>query len=193
MAKILKISSPKGKNILKLRLFDEERGEITLTVSEALYRRTGCPLAGEEVDDEALACFAEEDEQRRADARALRLLEYADNNELMIKRKLISAGFSKEVAEESAKRMVMLGYINEERQLSILVEREANRALRGPKRILGKLAAKGYAIEEIKRVISRLCESGEIDFKHNAELLAEKHGVTAGSEEARLLLYKNGY
>jgi SOS response regulatory protein OraA/RecX len=111
----------------------------------------------------------------------------------MIKLKLMKSGFSPRVAEESAKRMVMLGYINETRQLEILVEHEANRALRGPRRILQKLLAKGYSHTDIKQTISKLCERGEIDFKKNSELLLEKHGAHYGSEEAKLLLYKNGY
>ena len=193
LAKLLKISSPKGKNILKLYLRDDGGAELTLSVSEAVYRRTGCPLTGDEIDEDTLATYVDEDEQRRADARALRLLEYADNNERMIKLKLMKSGFSPRVAEESAKRMVMLGYINETRQLEILVEHEANRALRGPRRILQKLLAKGYSHADIKQTISKLCERGEIDFKKNSELLLEKHGAHFDSEEAKLLLYKNGY
>ena len=193
MAIVKRIASPKGKNIIKLYLFDQERGEFTLTVSESAYRRTGCPLTGEEIDGDSLSELSHEDEQRRADARALRLLEYADNNERMIKTKLVASGFSPDVAQESAKRMVMLGYINEARQIEILVLREANRCLRGPKRILQKLAAKGYSVTEIKSTIQALSDSGEIDFKKNAATLAKKKGVMTEGEEMKILLYKNGY
>ena len=193
MAKILKICSKNEKNILKLRLLCEGERQLTVAISEAVYRRTGCPLVGEEIDEGTLELYSLEDEQRRADARALRLLEFADNNERMLRMKLVKSGFSQRVAEESAKRMVMLGYINEARQLRILVEHEANRTLRGPKRITRKLIAKGYSQSDIRMTISELCEGGEVDFEKNAALLLEKHGVPAGSDEANIILYKNGY
>ena len=61
-------------------------------------------------------------------------------------------------------------------------------------RIVPALATKGYSTSDVREVLSRLVESGEVDFKKNARLLVSKKlPEDAGPEEIKKLLYKNGF
>ena len=109
--------------------------------------------------------------------------------------KLCRAGFRRDIAETVLQEMVECGYINERRQLERLILDEANRKLRGPLRIIPALATKGYATSDIREVMAGLVDSGEIDFDLNARRLLDKKLPSDGfdSEEAKKILYKNGY
>ena len=164
-----------------------------LFVPTRVYRNIGAPVVGCSLDgamDELL--FA--DELYRAEKKALSLLSYADNNVQSLKVKLVRAGFSREAVDDVASQMLRLGYINEQRQLERLILNEANVNLKGPYKIIPKLAAKGYSVALIKSVFKELCESGEIDLNKNRQkLIAKKLGEDADGEQKRILLYKNGF
>lgn len=132
------------------------------------------------------------DEERRAQDKAASLLSASDKSRSTLRMRLSSLGFSRESAEGAVEECVRLGYLNEERQLRRLISREALVSLRGPKYIVRKLASKGYAISDIRRIISELTESGEIDFSDSFARLAEKRGAT-DPESLRALAYKYGY
>lgn len=183
----------KDKKLLLLGI-SEEGERSRYTVGEAFYHSIGSPGARSVLNEETLAAIMAEDERIRAAKKALSILAYADNNERTLTDKLRRAGFSREVAADTARQMVGLGYIDEERQLRRMLLREANINLLGFSRILPKLVAKGYAAAEVRRITSELVAEGEISFKDNAKRLIEKklpEGAT--SEEKKSLLYKNGY
>ena len=192
MAKLLYIRDV--NNALLLLALDEEGECVRYKVSRVLYAELGAPAKGEELDEGALTLIREYDLHHRAKRKALSLLSYSDKSESGLTRRLVAAGFSREVSGEVAAEMVSLGYINEEGQLERLILNEANVKLRGPMKIMPTLAAKGYSVSEIKRVMHALCDSGEIDFKLNAKKLIEKRLLsTADIEEKKKFLYKNGY
>ena len=92
------------------------------------------------------------------------------------------------------KGVYSIGYINEKNQLERLILVEANSKLRGPLRIIPSLANKGYSSADVKSVLNRLVDEGEIDFKANAHRLAEKKLPDDFDEEdLKKLLYKNGF
>ncbi len=192
MARLLYI---RDVNCALLLLALDEEGECRrYKVSKALYADLGAPAKGEELSEDDLIAIRQYDEHYRAKKKALSLLSYSDKNEKGLKRRLATAGFSRDVAEEVAAEMVTLGYINEEGQLERLILNEANVKLRGPMKILPTLAAKGYSPAEIKRVMRELCDRGEIDFKENAKKLIEKRlQGNSDPEEKKKILYKNGY
>lgn len=170
-------------------------GEETVkyTITEGTYRGIGCPLSGVEIEDGALEVIAAEDEERRAVAKALSALSYSDKNERELYAKLVTSGFSREAAEAAVKECVMLGYVNERRQIEHLV-RKYYRALEGPSRIAMRLAARGYRKDEARAVITELRESGELDFAASrAALIEKKLPEGASSEEVKKLLFKHGY
>ena len=159
-----------------------------------LYAEIGSPAKGEELSPVALELIKGYDEEYRAKKKALSLLSYSDKNEVSLRRRLASAGFSREVSDRVAAEMVNLGYIDEKRQLERIILNEANLKLRGPMKIIPALTSKGYSSEEVKTVMRELLESGEIDFKANAKRLLEKRLPGCDDlEEKKNFLYRNGY
>ena len=192
MARLLYIRDV--NNALLLLGISEEGECVRYKLSRTLYTEIGAPTKGAELSDEAMELIKRYDEEYRAKKKALSLLSYSDKNEAGLKRRLLQAGFSSDVAAETAEEMVNLGYVNEERQLERIILSEANVKLRGPMKILPALVAKGYSSADVRRVMHTLCDSGEIDFRANAKRLIEKRlSEDADIEKKKKILYKNGY
>lgn len=164
------------------------------TVNTSLYLEIGAPSVGDSIGEAELSAIKHSDELYRARKKALNILAYADNNQKKLKAKLLRAGFGYEVCGLVCEEMISRGYIKEKDQLERLITVEANQKLRGPLRIVPALATKGYSTSDVREVLSRLVESGEVDFKKNARLLVSKKlPEDAGPEEIKKLLYKNGF
>ena len=171
------------------------RGEekTKYTVNEGTYRKIGAPLSGETIDGDSLDTLSKADGERRALIKALSILAYADNSERRLFSKLISHGFSREISEATVAECVRLGYINEEGQLNRYILKYCEELL-GPKKILAKLASRGYSPSQISRAIKALEVRGEIDFTQSRRALLEKKlPPDASYEERRKLLFKYGY
>lgn len=149
---------------------------------------------GDEISEPVLEEIIDADHQYRATKKALSLLSISDVSERALILKLRRAGYSREISEWVAAEMVRLGYINESRQLSRLVLREANEKLHGRALIIPRLAAKGYSSHDIADVLDELIENGEVSLAENARRLLEKLlPEDATEEDARRILYKHGY
>ena len=193
MAQISYIRASKDSLLLLLGIVEEGESR-RYTISEAVYSSIGSPTVHTSIDERSLAVIKYADELYRAEKKALSLLAFADNNERTLYQKLSRAGFSREVSEEIAKKMVSLGYINEKRQLERLILNEANYKLRGPLKITPYLVAKGYSAREVRLVMDELQERGEIVFLENSKRLIDKKlGDGATEEDKKKLLYRNGY
>ena len=192
---VLSIRPAKNKGYIRVIIEGIEGfiENIDLTVSQSEYALAGSPLTGDEITTEEYEILALSDERYRAKKSALSILSYADNSILSLVRKLLAKGISKEVAEETAREMVSLGYINERRQLLRLVKSEANNNLRGPSLIISRLSAKGYPRLLISSVIKELEGSGEIDFESVKSRLISRRLANFSTEEIKKLLYKNGF
>ena len=176
--------------ILEIMAGNEKR---KYTVNEGTYRNIGCPLSGEEIDEDMMLTVSEEDGRRRALEKALKILAYADNNEKTLYMKLIRQSFSPAEASFATEECVRLGYINEERQIENAV-RSAYSRLEGPYKITVRLARRGYQPKAVRAVIDAMVESGEIDFKaQRARLMREKLPDGASTEETKKLLHRYGY
>jgi len=182
--------SPDGKRV---QLGIECEGELLkLSVSERVYSSLGAPVSASELCEEELNEAKASDTEYRAMKKALSLLSFADNNKKNLYLKLLRAGFGREVASETVRECVRLGYIDERRQLLRLVADEANRRLHGPRLIQGRLYAKGYRVNDISAALEELIATGEIDLCANFDYLCEKN--SAQTDEERLALrYKFGY
>ncbi len=171
----------------------EHDGEMgRLSISLPLYYSVGSPKRGDTLSGDILEKIVREDTEWRVVEKALSLLSASDKNRLTLRRKLFEGGFDREAVEMAIEYCVNLGYIDERRQLYILIEREANRSLRGREYIRKKLIAKGYSSSDIEEVTDELVENGEIDFALNFDILCEKRGVDE-PEQRRVLAYKYGY
>ena len=191
--KILSVGAKEGKAPLVIitALNDEKKQKYV--ISEGTYREIGCPLSGEELDGDSLYILCTEDEKRRALAKALRILSYADNNKLSLKRKLRLAGFSTAAVDYAISECVMLGYVNEEAQIERIILKHASELL-GPYKIKAKLMARQYSSSLVSKTLSALISRGEIDFKEcKLKLLSTKLDKNATYDEKMKLLYKYGY
>ena len=179
------------KGLLSLAIGGEESANYT--VNAAVYAEIGSPSVGDILNDEQIYLIKEYNEYFRAKKKALSILAYADNNRRNLALKLSKAGFSRELCDRVVAEMVSLGYIDEKRQLERLITVEANGKLRGPLRIIPALVNKGYSSSDIREVMHKLAESGEVDFRRNAKILLDKKLPVADPEEKKKFLYKNGY
>ena len=191
MIRIIYIKETKEKNILSLGVSEgEEISRYTLDMAFI----TGAGLSVGEIDEERYSEIKARDLYIRGKRKALSLLSFADNSKSSLKQKLYRFGIDRETSERIIEEMTSLGYINEDAQLSRMIERLANGQLVGPKKIIARLAGKGYPPSDIKRVMREMMESGEIDFSENKRRLLEKHSVADGDTELEnKVLYKNGF
>ena len=192
--KVISVKGGRSEGYLSLSIENSDGEKERFTVSESDFFEAGSPMRGDCLGMREYLLLKSSDEYYRARLSALRSLSLRDNNEKALIRKLTVKGISRETAEAVAREMTSLGYINEEKQLLSLIKREANTNLSGPRKIRGKLMAKGYRSSDISSAMEALTESGEVDFEHSAVLLVAKK-LTRGAteEEKKALLYKNGY
>lgn len=183
----------KEKNTLTLGI-RTEAGVVSYTVGERLYAEIGAPRTEDSIDEDTLLLLKEEQTRREAMKIALRLLAFADNSERALTDKLRRRAIPREIAEQTVRETVRLGYLNEERALRTLILSAANHKLYGPVRIRAALAAKGYPQAKVSRVLNALCEGGEIDFDENlSRLLSEKAGDAPSAEEIQKYKVQYGY
>lgn len=123
-----------------------------------------------------------------------KLLAYGANTRLMLVRKIMRHGYSREESETAADRLSGFGLIDEEGDLQREVEK-CLRKLWGEGRIRNHLYARGFsreAMETLPEVLS------EVDFPGNCRRLIEKQYGSlpqSGDEERRMIacLYRYGY
>ncbi len=168
---------------------EDERKYI---IDEGTYLKIGCPLAVVSLPHGAMTLIEECDGRIRCFRRAVRLLEYSDKSERALSSRLRSAGFSREAIDRAIIKCRELSYLDEDRTLTNLIERYANRELLGPYRIAARLAARGYRAQDISRALSELTSGGEVDFKKNARELLSKKGAEDDATRTKLL-HKYGY
>ena len=118
--------------------------------------------------------------------RALRggenILSYGSNSVYRLSQKLMQKGFSREVAQEAARKLCEMGLIDEVAD----VRREVERCLKklwGAKRISAHLWSRGFAPESLKELPELL---GEIDFPSNCARLIQKHYCEIPTDPAEL-------
>jgi SOS response regulatory protein OraA/RecX len=187
---VVYVKAAKTKGYLRLRVNDGEE-DIDLIVSEREYADCGSPIASDNLTRDAFSVLKEADMRHKARHKALRVLEYGDNSERMLVIKLLRSGISRRIAEETAREMVMRGFVDDKRQLARLIASEV-KCLHGPIKFIPKLVSKGYSRSDIEIVIDELTESGEIDLDAARALLIERAGDISYEERAKLL-YKNGF
>ena len=192
MATVLFVKPDEKHKRLQIGVSDDDGTVSILSIKEKTYISIGAPARDGYVGETALDEMRREDEIYRAFRKALSLIADVDRSRYELKMKLLHAGYSADAIEVALAACEKYDYLNEERQLYRLVEKEANRKLRGKYYLKRKLASKGYSPSAIDRVTRELIERGEIDFDANFELLCEKKGVDA-PEDVAALKYKYGY
>ncbi len=185
--KTIKASNAKGYLILG---FDTDKGYTRYTVSEKEYSHIGSPLIGDELSSDMCELLLNFAEYNRAKKKALGILAFGDNSRYALVGKLVRSGIKMSLAKNIAEEMLELGYIDEERQLCRLIEREINSNKFGPGKFIPKLRARGYSDSMIRSVLDELSDKGTVSLsKTKKELCA---GIES-DEEKRKILYKHGF
>lgn len=192
-ARLIYIKEIKSTNLIRLGIIEGDE-HSSYTVRASVYSELGRLMRGEIVDEGTLEEIRREDEYIRVKKSALSILSYGDNNEKMLKDKLRTRGANATLAEEIAREMVSVGYIDERKQLERILLTEANVKLYGAGKIIPRLCAKGYSAKVAREVLAALVREGDIDFTVNAKkLIAKKLPDSALPEQKKALLYKQGY
>ena len=171
---------------------ERDGARASYTIGADAYFEIGSPTEDCALDTDAFEVVCYEHESYLAIKRAYYYLSSRDRSRRELLEKLIGAGFSRRAALRAVLRLAELGYIDEDAQLERAVLREANTALRGPRLILERLCQKGYNRDDIRRVLERLSECGEIDFDANLDRLIQKKRVLT-DEKKYALAYRYGY
>ena len=191
--KLISIRPSKYEGLYVYTLEHEGQRE-RYTLPDRIYEQLGCPAVGSLLDSDTCEQFRAAGAAREALAAALRTLAYGDRSQRELIDKLVHKGYSRALATETAEEAVRLGYINEERQLLNRIPYLANQKLYGARRIIPYLVNKGYHSSQIRAILSRLVEEGEINFKTNFSRLLEKTKTDPADFEARrALAYRYGY
>jgi SOS response regulatory protein OraA/RecX len=192
VATVLFVKPDDKKKRVNIGITDEDGTTVTLTVKERTYTSLGSPIRGDEIGERELSDMRFDDEVIRAFRKAVSLIADVDRSRYELRAKLSFAGYSAEAVDIAISACERYGYLDEVRQLEHLVEREANRKLRGKYYIKRKLMSKGYSSSDIDRVTRALVERGEVDFDANFRLLAEKKCLN-DENMITALKYKYGY
>lgn len=126
---------------------------------------------GLEISDTTVGVIEEAAELGRAEARMVRILSYSDHSVNLLVRKLVSHGFSQEIAERAAQNAVDQGYIKEDEQAKNCAEYFLRHKYWGKKRIAMELVARGYNREAITGAIEEL---GDEPFQATLVRIIEK-------------------
>ena len=190
--KILSVGAKEGKAPLVIITALENDKRKKYVISEGTYREIGCPLSGENISEDSLAKISEQDCERRAMAKALTVLAYADNSEARLYTKLRAAGFSQRVANLTKEECIRLGYIDERRQIERIITRSYEEHL-GPYKIMYKLCSLGYARSNASLILREMQNDGRIDFKAASVQLVSSLPEDATLSDKQKLLKKYGY
>ncbi|MGN0326719.1 MAG: regulatory protein RecX [Lachnospiraceae bacterium] len=177
--------------VTKIQNFTNKRYQVWLDneVAFVLYKgdlRRYKISEGAQLDEDTYELIQREVLSKRAEKRALHLLEQRDYTAAGLKRKLLEGGYSEENAETAIRQMESYHYLDDERYaaqfISCYAERKTKRA------IIAKLREKGVAKEVIEAAYEKFeAEGNEIDEENLAKKLLLKRGYHGEQLEKREL------
>ena len=185
----------RGQNGLTLTLLSDQEDTTKkerLFITEKSYEKLNAPIKGTILSEEDAEKIRLAHRRYEAVRRALSILSFSDNSEVMLYRKLCQRGIRREDASFALAYVKSKGLIREHEQLKRLVIRLANEKLYGRTRILHALCEKGYRAEDISKSIDTLCAQGELDFAEIKRALYEKKAPKDEAEK-RKIAYTHGF
>ena len=125
---------------------------------------------GEIIDDEHFLKIREEHLFDNARRHAFSILSYGENNKKMLVMKLQKQGFSRELCENVAIYMEHRGYIDEKKQMGLLIDTYLKKKY-GRIKIVEELIAKGYLRKEVSEYTKEALK--DINFAENCAWILE--------------------
>ena len=95
----------------------------------------------------------------RAEARTTKILSYSDHSCQALVRKLVSYGFSEEIARQAAQSAVDRGYIKETEQAAQCADYYIRHKYWGKKRIAMELISRGYGRKTVSEAIATISDA----------------------------------
>ena len=175
----LTAAEPRRKGLTQLFL----DGEAAVKIDTEIFVRSGLK-PGDELTDDELHRLIEASDARRAQEKALYLLEYRSHSKKELAEKIARTAASKEAAQAAADRMEELGLIDDEAYARELARVLFTRKRYGAMRVRQELRQKGIASELIEELLSEY--GGEDEALENLrEILARKYPDWVGDERTR--------
>lgn len=160
-------------------------GEVAFVLYKGDLRHYGI-REGEELDEAVCELIQKEVLFKRAEKRALHLLEKRDYTAAGLQRKLIEGGYSEEIAKAAVEVMKNYRYLDDARYADQYIRCYSGRKTR--RAICAKLAEKGVAKDVIAAAYERfIWEGNETDEESMAVELLRKRHYEGGAVEKREL------
>ena len=175
----LTAAEPRRKGLTQLFL----DGEAAVKIDTEIFVRSGLK-PGDELTDDELHRLLEASDARRAQEKALYLLEYRSHSKKELAEKIARTAASKEAAQAAADRMEELGLVNDEAYARELARVLFTRKRYGKLRVKQELRQKGIAGELIEELLAEY--GGEDEALENLqEILARKYANWKEDERTR--------
>lgn len=125
---------------------------------------------GEIIDDDHFLRIREENLFDNARRHAFSILSYGENNKKMLSTKLQKQGFSRELSDKIAIYMEHRGYIDEKKQMGLLIDTYLKKKF-GRIKIVEELIMKGYRRDEVSEYAKTALS--EVNFAENCAWIIE--------------------
>ena len=175
----LTAAEPRRKGLTQLFL----DGEAAVKIDTEIFVRSGLKL-GDELTDDELHRLIEASDTRRAQEKALYLLEYRSHSKKELAEKIARTAASKEAAQAAADRMEELGLVDDEAYARELARVLFTRKRYGKMRVKQELRQKGIANELIEELLSEYGNEDEA-LENLQEILARKYPDWREDERTR--------
>ena len=175
----LTAAEPRRKGLTQLFL----DGEAAVKIDTEIFVRSGLK-PGDELSDDELHRLIEASDTRRAQEKALYLLEYRSHSKKELAEKIARTAASKEAAQAAADRMEELGLVDDEAYARELARVLFTRKRYGKMRVKQELRQKGIANELIEELLSEYGNEDEA-LENLQEILARKYPGWREDERTR--------
>lgn len=165
---------PRRKSLVQLYL----DGEAAVKIDREVFLRSGLK-PGDHLSDEELHRLVQDSDARRAQEKAMYLLEHRNHSKKELADKIARTAASREAANAAAARMEELGLIDDETYARDLARELFTRRLWGAQRVRQELRLKGIDGELIDQLLEEYDDEG-LALENISAVLERKY---AGWEE----------
>ncbi len=174
----LTAAEPRRKRLTQLFI----DGEAAVKIDTETFLRSGL-RPGDQITDETLRQLILASDARRANEKALYLLEHRDHSKKELADKIARTASSWEAAQSAAQRMEELGLVNDEAYARRKAKELFQRKRYGAMRVRQELRQKGISSELIDELVEEY--AGELAQENIAAILEKKYSGWQEDERTR--------
>ena len=174
----LTAAEPRRKRLTQLFI----DGEAAVKIDTETFLRSGL-RPGDQITDETLRQLILASDARRANEKALYLLEHRDHSKKELADKIARTAASREAAQSAAQRMEELGLVNDEAYARRKAKELFQRKRYGAMRVRQELRQKGISSELIDELVEEY--AGELAQENIAAILEKKYSGWQEDERTR--------